>query len=345
MRQAKRQRKPQQNQPDVVPLPPAEEIYQQPKPPRRVEYIENTNNSIHSKNEWDRRQAEAGNPTASDGPPVLDNHQQNCVGNFSNVKKNSSQSPTNSSCRKTPDNNSSKSISPESSAPSWSTTADPPWKIEFEKRSRRHQATKNSDQSRSSPGTIENQLGQSTWIKSQEIEPTSLRTQRNVIEKIPKENSVNDRIKNFERTKKSEPNVTQGSKNNLGKVEDSGYLSSTDSNGSQKQLLRHEVGSVSETDETESICDGASESGAESVGTDSVFFGNFRRLSDVSNFSKSVDSGVDVGMRNTFFKPFGIRNESVAMERSSVQASDSECESFNTVLAPGGDSRRNSLIL
>ncbi|XP_012272415.1 uncharacterized protein LOC105695453 [Orussus abietinus] len=105
----------------------------------------------------------------------------------------------------------------------------------------------------------------------------------------------------------------------VGRVEDSGYLSSTDSNGSRKRLLRPDVGSVSETDETESVCDGASESGAESVGTDSVFFGNFPAAQ--SSRSKSVDSG--------------FRNEDGAPERANHGASDSEAESFVTVLPPG----------
>lgn len=85
------------------------------------------------------------------------------------------------------------------------------------------------------------------------------------------------------------------------KPEDSGYLS-TDSNESKRRLslglggmalkgqglgltglgqgqgsLRGSLrGSLSETDGDESICDGASESGGESVATDSFFFGSFR---------------------------------------------------------------------
>ncbi|XP_025154496.1 uncharacterized protein LOC105191233 [Harpegnathos saltator] len=119
------------------------------------------------------------------------------------------------------------------------------------------------------------------------------------------------------------------------KVEDSGYLSSTDSNGSHKRLLRHEVSSVSETDETESVCDGASESGAESIGTDSVFFGNFRRLSEIS---KSADSGLDLGARATsYYQPASA----VFPERSNFSNSDSETESLVTVLPPCGNRCRN----
>lgn len=125
-----------------------------------------------------------------------------------------------------------------------------------------------------------------------------------------------------------------GSQQPRTKVEDSGYLSSTDSNGSHKRLLKHEVSSVSETDETESICDGASESGAESVGTDSVFFGNFRRLSEFTSFPKSMDSGVEVGVRSMYLQPYGVRNE--IGERTNFSTSDSETESFITVLPPCG---------
>ncbi|XP_011297105.1 uncharacterized protein sha [Fopius arisanus] len=123
-----------------------------------------------------------------------------------------------------------------------------------------------------------------------------------------------------------------------GKIEDSGYLSSTDSNGSQRQAIKYDFGSVSETDETESICDGASESGAESVGTDSVFFGNIRGLSHGESFTKSMDSGVDIGVRNNGLRSLGVERQ------ASFNASDSENESFVTVL-PHGGSRRSSLVL
>lgn len=69
------------------------------------------------------------------------------------------------------------------------------------------------------------------------------------------------------------------------RTEDSGYLSS-DSAGSESKR-RDE--SLSETDD--SLCDGASESGAESIATDSFFFGNFHKLS-VSN---SADNGMCTG--------------------------------------------------
>lgn len=204
-RQARRQRK--QNQPDVVPLPPMEGIYQHPKSPRKI--VETS--LCGEKNERDRRVAEAGSPTASQGPSV---QLKGLVGNGRTVE------------------NYGKSLR------------------------------------RCCPG---------------------------------------------------------------GKVEDSGYLSSTESNESNNNIkqFKYEFGSVSETDETESICDGASESGAESVGTDSVFFGNFRRLSNVSTFSKSIDSGVDTAVMGGCFVGFGLERQ------TSFNASDSENESFVTVLPHG----------
>jgi len=66
------------------------------------------------------------------------------------------------------------------------------------------------------------------------------------------------------------------------RTEDSGYLSS-DSNGSDRHKREE---SLSETDD--SLCDGASESGAESIATDSFFFNKFHKLS----LANSVDSGV-----------------------------------------------------
>ncbi|XP_054290677.1 uncharacterized protein LOC129005720 [Macrosteles quadrilineatus] len=67
------------------------------------------------------------------------------------------------------------------------------------------------------------------------------------------------------------------------RTEDSGYLSSD--SDCQK---RNE--SLSETDD--SLCDGASESGGESIATDSFFFGKSHKLS----VAESVDSGVGEGL-------------------------------------------------
>ncbi|XP_044580085.1 uncharacterized protein LOC123262109 [Cotesia glomerata] len=138
--------------------------------------------------------------------------------------------------------------------------------------------------------------------------------------------------------KKSRREGKRGAKN-PGKVEDSGYLSSTDSNGSNKHLLKYEFGSVSETDENESVCDAAeSESGAESVDTDSVFFGNFRKLT-AGDQSKSYDSGVDFA---NYIKDKGKDKDSFKSEERYFFNSDSEHESFVTVLPHEG---RNSLVL
>ncbi|CAB3370257.1 Hypothetical predicted protein [Cloeon dipterum] len=52
---------------------------------------------------------------------------------------------------------------------------------------------------------------------------------------------------------------------------DSGYLSS-DSNNSLKRVANEMRDQSSETDEDESLCEGGSESGAESIGTDSIFY-------------------------------------------------------------------------
>ncbi|XP_065168364.1 uncharacterized protein [Atheta coriaria] len=70
------------------------------------------------------------------------------------------------------------------------------------------------------------------------------------------------------------------------KQDDSGYLS-TDSNESHHKKKRELCSGGSETDE--SLGDGQSESGAESIETHSVFFGSFRKTTNVTS---SLDSGV-----------------------------------------------------
>ncbi|KAJ9586666.1 hypothetical protein L9F63_019741 [Diploptera punctata] len=132
------------------------------------------------------------------------------------------------------------------------------------------------------------------------------------------------------------------------KPEDSGYLS-TDSNDSRKrhkmtktatiletetQSSSHGQGSVSETDE--SLCDGASESGAESIATDSFFFGNFRKLSTCAKVTESVDSGVGSDLIRTLNNP-------ALLEDAGGTSSDSENVSFVTVLPPGSSQRRSSI--
>jgi hypothetical protein len=125
------------------------------------------------------------------------------------------------------------------------------------------------------------------------------------------------------------------------KPEDSGYLS-TDSNESNRHMqvrkaeegqnLNQGQGSVSETDE--SLCDGASESGAESIATDSFFFGSFRKLSACAVVTESVDSGVGSDLVRTM-------NNSVLLEDAGASSSDSENVSFVTVLPPGSSRRRS----
>ncbi|XP_043288143.1 uncharacterized protein sha [Venturia canescens] len=336
-RQAKRQRKPQ-NQPDVVPLPPSEEIYQKPKPPRRVEYKDAKAEeqvgleSIDSKNELDRSKSEAGDPTASDGSPVFAQTPEN--GRVGKLTREQSEEVKIAAPSRLTENDGfgeengaeKVPVSPDSN-PSWLPGGEPPWKADLEKRSRRHL-----------PADCGSPNAPERFESVKKSSAMSLSGGKTCADFLEPGRPISMLRKSEGPSRKS---MT------LGKVEDSGYLSSTDSNESQKQLLRHDNGSVSETDETESMCDGASESGAESVGTDSVFFGNFRRLSDLSNFSKSVDSGVDFSMRNTFFKPFADRSarSSKNLERTSVQTSDSESGSFVTVLSPTGESRRNSLVL
>ncbi|XP_017799420.1 PREDICTED: uncharacterized protein LOC108580221 [Habropoda laboriosa] len=302
MRQLKRQRQPS-NQPDVVPLPPTEDIYQHPKPPRRVKDLKLSSNCSLSKNGWDRSPAEAGDPTTSNGAPVPSNH--------SNVGT--------SDC-----------------------TCKPQLQAERLITKCRHQL-ESQMKSNSSRGKLKSNLSAS-WgnSRNQKEKRKSLDQchrqdceRRHSESEICKKHLMMRASRSYESTSNS-GNHFAGYQLPRMKVEDSGYLSSTDSNGSHKQLLKHEVSSVSETDETESVCDGASESGAESVGTDSVFFGNFRKLSEMSGFSKSIDSGVEIVVKNTYLQPFCSRSENGILDRANFSTSDSETESFITVLPPCG---------
>ncbi|KAK2578058.1 hypothetical protein KPH14_008473 [Odynerus spinipes] len=241
-RQAKRQRPATFNQPDVVPLPPTENIYQCPKPPRPVEacrkdidqIITGTTQPIvssSSKNGWDRSPVEADDPTASNGSPVQENS----------------------------------------------------YNVGYKE-----------DDTRSSSRLIEDSRCDGGCRTGREFLETAC------FQKWPNGNAALEKGNSDKHSPKSiserdtRCNEFAGEQRQS-KTEDNGYLSSTDSNSSQKRLLKCEVSSVSETDETESICDGASESGAESIGTDSVFFGNLRKFSsETMNFSKSVvDPGMD----------------------------------------------------
>ncbi|XP_076238265.1 shavenoid [Calliopsis andreniformis] len=303
-RQAKRQRQPS-NQPDVVPLPPTEEIYQQPKPPRRVKDAKVSSNPSLSKNGWDRSPAEAGDPTTSNGAPVLSNNFNVGTTDPCSCKARSEESITR--CRHQLQSCSRNGIPREKSRSNYGQN---PWNSTCNRGDRKKPVdchcpsanSKNRDPQRRHEDAHCYTRKQSTRL-SRSCE--SMNTSAN-------------------RFSGNQPQM---------KVEDSGYLSSTDSNCSHKRLLQHEVSSVSETDETESICDGASESGAESVGTDSVFFGNFRRLTQLSSFPKSLDSAVEIVPRNEYLQPYA-RNENGLSERTNFSTSDSETESFITVLPP-----------
>lgn len=315
IRQAKRQRKPE-NQSEIVPAPFSDEIHQQPKALLRSEYADcngETDGAAQSKNEWDRSVPEAGNPTASDGSPVLRNGQQHCVGNSSSkvlfgidelqTSLHSKGGPFSS--RK---NLSSDVTNPISSKvnPFCCMNPDSTWNVEYAMKSLRYEGTNNLSQSCRSLSTTD--YSKSMCITSEEVVNRTRQLNDNThscSRQIIKQENWNQiplrHLKKFSPITKS-GKLTNNRSASL-KVEDSGYLSSTDSNGSHKHLMKYENSSVSETDETESICDAASESGAESVGTDSVFYGNFSLLSEVSNFSKSIDSGLDVGTKNLFSKP------------------------------------------
>ena len=76
-------------------------------------------------------------------------------------------------------------------------------------------------------------------------------------------------------------------------LEDSAYVSSPDSNCSRRRLItttqpNSRPNSCNSSDESTSGCNGAnSESGAESVETDSVFFGNFRACAERERLRQS----------------------------------------------------------
>ncbi|XP_032670365.1 uncharacterized protein LOC116843751 isoform X2 [Odontomachus brunneus] len=409
-RQAKRQRQPY-NRPDVVPPPPTEEIYQRPKPPRRIEDVAakaaTKRPTSPPKNAWDRSSVEAGNPTASNGAPVP-NDGYHHVGNetcfcasqthadssrsgkyelcgkeqqrtdvavskdnvtLSNERTTSDCAVTNG-CRDYPCET---RIEIEGSASRYGSygnvdakEADVSSKVMRAVREKRsvvvnssHRSSVKNSKMRSSWGNVDHQREDEDRLiddsRDHVVVPDSSR------QECQKKNVSYSRVQNCSKTRQSTKGLSRGCdpassamiplmvaadkrRGRGGKVEDSGYLSSTDSNGSHKRLLRHEVSSVSETDETESVCDGASESGAESVGTDSVFFGNFRRLSEIS---KSADSGVDLEARGTYYQtPYNSKSEtspSVVPERMNFSNSDSETESLVTVLPPCGN-RCHSLV-
>lgn len=100
--------------------------------------------------------------------------------------------------------------------------------------------------------------------------------------------------------------------NKLTKTEDSGYLSSDSNESRHKGKFILQVRDkddtlkemVSDTDDLDSVEDARSESGGESVETNSVFFGSFRRLSLAKgNMSIDLDQkGIDSGFHGDFCK-------------------------------------------
>lgn len=338
MKHAKRQRKPQ-NQPDVVPTPVQNEsFYQHPKPPRLIEGITMKPPLPPPKNVRDRSRVDTGILTVSDITsvpvnmyPVGNTEECPCrrnksinghvetLANIENAKE-LQLSRSNSVVNKVADNG-----VVVSNVSSFRINGDS------------LKSTVGVHDTKSYPPVRKTPKPSGLSKRRRQSEPKCLISEGCITFLAPGKLSSGSN---------KQSSLSHGTKitTTSYKIEDSGYLSSTDSNGSHKQLLRQDVSSVSETDETESVCDGASESGAESVGTDSVFFGNFRKLSEMSSFSKSVDSGVDLNVRNPYFQAFGIRNEGGVLERPGYGGSDSETDSFMTVLPPGG-SKRNSLVL
>jgi len=370
-RQAKRQRQPH-NQPDVVPLPPTEEIYQRPKPPRRVEDAKLSPSPLQptspSKNVWDRSLVEAGDPTASNGAPVpktggyhvgnrtCHHASQTQVRIANDVYKNQKALTTDvtflsqeldddtvtNDCQDCPCKTRIEIVDAEDRFYGNVDIEENVLSREMIRENRPAMSSSHKNFSRStrmrSWNVDHHREDEDRLIDSNRAAQSCSRTRQ-----LARSLSRNYNDSGVSRNAML-PLVEDNQRNHM-KIEDSGYLSSTDSNGSHKRLLRHEVSSVSEeTDETESVCDGASESGAESIGTDSVFFGNFRRLSEMS---KSADSGVDLAAGNPTpcYQPlFVARNDTAAvLERGNFSTSDSETESLVTVLPPC-KSQCNSLI-
>lgn len=377
---AKRQQQPH-NQPDVVPLPSTEEIYQRPKPPKRVEDAKLLS-LTSSKNTWDRSPVEADNPTASNGAPVpKDGYDvgnmthlclsQTCVDDAicneihdkdqenvtlrdidmtlfntkadDRVAKNDSKDQCKMQIKiENPDNThrfygnvctkmdvSSRAI--KTTREKRATRAMRETSIIYSHKSSskdsKSRSWNNIDHHREDEDKLINNRCSSviTNIDRQECQKKSINKSQNCFRT---KQLMKDLSKSCDSS--SNPIFPLISDNRRhARIEDSGYLSSTDSNGSHKWLLKHDVSSVSETDETESVCDGASESGAESIGTDSVFFGNFHRFSD-----KSENSAVHLTIKSSCIQPCIIRNDNSNMERTYLSTSDSETESFITVLPP-----------
>ncbi|CAK1551469.1 unnamed protein product [Leptosia nina] len=142
------------------------------------------------------------------------------------------------------------------------------------------------------------------------------------------------------------------------KTEDSGYLS-TDSNESKRRarylmqlkpkltpdLIAKPVPTLSkglqiesDTDELESLCDGRSESGGESVETDSVFFGNY-------NDSKRIyeELGLDVENREKIARSQEQIDSGFAGETNIILSGDSDSEHKSVISIVTGRDGRTSV--
>ncbi|KAL0278158.1 UNVERIFIED_CONTAM: hypothetical protein PYX00_000061 [Menopon gallinae] len=87
------------------------------------------------------------------------------------------------------------------------------------------------------------------------------------------------------------------------KLEDSGYLSTHSESERRHRSAAAAAAMTSEntgSETEESLCDGASESGAESTATDSFFFGNFNRVKTAGSLDSGVGSEVNKNFLHTF---------------------------------------------
>ncbi|XP_034835527.1 uncharacterized protein [Maniola hyperantus] len=143
----------------------------------------------------------------------------------------------------------------------------------------------------------------------------------------------------------------------LCRTEDSGYLS-TDSNESKRRarylmqlkpklippepILKMPTNKINnlhidtDTDDLESLCDGRSESGGESVETDSVFFGNF-------NDSKHIFEELGYGRRNKLGRSQEQIDSGFAGETNIIVSGDSDSEHKSVIsIVTGHDGRASA---
>ncbi|XP_044746939.1 uncharacterized protein LOC123308382 [Coccinella septempunctata] len=168
----------------------------------------------------------------------------------------------------------------------------------------------------------------------QEVERTNLDSMRDNDKWT--EDELNAKNKNLDKMANTEEMMTNSQKSSnvkrawqryvdsagRGKTEDSGYLS-TDSNESRAASASSRTSQNDRGSETdESLGDGHSESGGESIETHSVFFGRFRKA---DYLTISMDSGVDTDQKS--------RDTSFAVvDDVALQSSDSEHASYATVV-------------